>query len=126
MKKILVMAVMAVVAAMLFSCTTRPQRDVHITIEKSAAPRIHILSHDCTMSDSGTMMLVIQLKNRSYEYTEFEYKVEWLRDGGIPVDTIMSNWQKLNLMGEEVAWIKMPAPNDRVSDYRFRMRRVVK
>ena len=122
----LILSLAVLLLSVLPSCVTKPQRDVHISIESTAAPRVHVLSYDCFVNDSGTLTFVMELKNCSREYTEFEYRVDWLRDGSIPVDTLLSNWKAIGLAGEEVAWIKLPAPNAHVSDYRFHLRRVIK
>ena len=70
-------------------------------------------------NDTGFLELNINGHNRSYNTKRFRYKIEWLDENGLMIQTKTSTWLPASAMGKSSFSLKAVAP--RVEAESFRM-----
>ena len=70
-------------------------------------------------SEAGFLELYIDGHNRSYSTRRFRYRVEWLDESGMKIETKTSVWLPASAMGKSPFSLKVVAP--RVEAVNFRM-----
>ena len=67
---------------------------------------------------SGFLEVFITLNNQSYRTKKFQYKFEWLDEGGGLIDSKTSVWLPYSISGNATSAIKGVAPRADVSSFR--------
>ena len=70
-------------------------------------------------NDAGFLELYVNGYNKSYQTKRFRYRVEWLDEDGIMIETKTSVWLPFSAMGKSPFSIKVVAP--RLQAVNFRM-----
>jgi uncharacterized protein YcfL len=74
-------------------------------------------------NDAGFLELYVNGRNESYETKRFRYKVEWLDEDGLMIETKTSVWLPMSAMGKSPFSIKVVAPRTGAVDFRMDTRK---
>ena len=79
-----------------------------------------------TINDQGkqVMQLEIQGHNRAFNPIRFEYKVEWLDNAGLTIDSATSKWLTWSAAAKAPFTIKAVAPRTTAVDFRMNTRKI--
>jgi uncharacterized protein YcfL len=72
----------------------------------------------------GFMELEIQGHNRAFNPIRFEYKVEWLDNAGLTIDSATSKWLIWSAAAKESFAIKAVAPRTTAVNFRMNTRKI--
>jgi uncharacterized protein YcfL len=76
------------------------------------------------VNKDGFMELEVQGHNRAFNTIVFEYKVEWLDNTGMVVDTTTSKWLQTSAAAKAPFAIKAVAPRTTAVDFRMNTRKI--
>jgi len=72
----------------------------------------------------GFMELEVQGHNRAFNTIRFEYKVEWLDNAGLTIDSATSKWLTWSAAAKAPFVIKAVAPRTTAVDFRMNTRKI--
>lgn len=70
-------------------------------------------------NDAGLLELHIDGYNRSYKTRRFRYRVEWLDENGLLIQSKTSVWLPASAMGKSPFGLKVVAPTPKAVDFRM-------
>ncbi len=70
-------------------------------------------------NDAGFLELHINGYNRSYKTRRFKYRVEWLDENGLLIQTKTSVWLRTSAMGKSPFSFKVVAPTPKAVNFRM-------
>ena len=76
------------------------------------------------VNKDGFMELEIQGHNRAFNPIRFEYKVEWLDNAGLTIDSATSKWLTSSAAAKGPFTIKAVAPRTTAVDFRMNTRKI--
>ena len=76
------------------------------------------------VNKDGFMELEVQGHNRAFNTIRFEYKVEWLDNTGITIDSATSKWLTWSAAAKAPFTIKAVAPRTTAVDFRMNTRKI--
>jgi uncharacterized protein YcfL len=76
-----------------------------------------------TRNKGGFLELHVSGFNKSYRTKRFRYRVEWLDESGLVVDTKTSVWLPMSAMGKSPFSFKVVAPRPEAVDFRIDTRK---
>lgn len=126
MKKTIVLAFAAVA---LFGCISRQQvdsqedLDTRVTVGPDLSHDVFVRDVRCTKGSGLFYAFQANLVNRNASDLPVEWKVQWLDQDGIEIDSVVSTWNALMLSGYEIRGLKGVAPRQDAADMRFYVRR---
>ena len=74
-------------------------------------------------NDAGFLELHINGYNRSYKTKRFRYRVEWLDEGGLLIQSKTSVWLRTSAMGKSPFSFKAVAPTPKAVNFRMDTRK---
>jgi uncharacterized protein YcfL len=74
-------------------------------------------------NDAGFLELHINGRNRSQFTRRFQYRVEWLDESGLMIQTKTSVWQRYSAMGKSPFSLKVVAPRKEAVNFRMDTRK---
>lgn len=74
-------------------------------------------------NDAGFLELYINGYNKSVQTKRFRYRVEWLDEDGLMIETKTSVWQPMSAMGKSPFSIKVVAPRPQAVNFRMDTRK---
>ena len=74
-------------------------------------------------NDAGLLQLHVSGYNRSYGTKRFRYRVEWIDENGIVIETKTSVWLPASAMGKSPFGLKAVAPRPEAVDFRMDTRK---
>jgi uncharacterized protein YcfL len=72
---------------------------------------------------AGLLELHVQGHNRSYSTKKFRYRVEWIDNNGLVIETKTSVWLRTSAMGKSPFSFKVVAPRTEAVDFRMDTRK---
>jgi uncharacterized protein YcfL len=76
------------------------------------------------VNKDGFMQLEIQGHNRAFNPIRFEYKVDWLDNAGLTIDSATSKWLTWSAAAKAPFTIKAVAPRTTAVDFRMNTRKI--
>ncbi len=76
------------------------------------------------INKDGFMQLEIQGHNRAFNPIRFEYKVEWVDNAGVTIDSATSKWLTWSAAAKAPFVIKAVAPRTTAVDFRMNTRKI--
>jgi uncharacterized protein YcfL len=73
--------------------------------------------------DAGFLELYVNGHNRSYDTKRFRYRVEWLDESGLLIETKTSVWLPMSAMGKSPFSFKVVAPRTEAVNFRMDTRK---
>ena len=70
-------------------------------------------------NDAGFLELHVNGYNRSYQTKRFKYRVEWLDENGLLIQTKTSVWMRMSAMGKSPFSFKVVAPTPKAVNFRM-------
>ena len=74
-------------------------------------------------NDGGFLELHISGRNKSYNTKRFRYRVEWLDEDGLLIETKTTTWLQMSAMGKSPFSFKVVAPRTNAVDFRMDTRK---
>jgi len=74
-------------------------------------------------NDAGLLELHVEGFNKSYRTKRFRYRVEWLDEAGLLIDTKTSVWLPMSAMGNSPFTFKAVAPRPQAVNFRMDTRK---
>ena len=74
-------------------------------------------------NDAGLLELYVEGFNKSYRTKRFRYRVEWLDEAGVLIDTKTSVWLPMSAMGNSPFSFKAVAPRPQAVNFRMDTRK---
>ncbi|MGB2861982.1 MAG: YcfL family protein [Sedimentisphaerales bacterium] len=74
-------------------------------------------------NDAGFLELYVNGRNASYNTKRFRYKVEWLDEDGLMIETKTSVWLQMSATGKSPFTIKAVAPRPQAVNFRMDTRK---
>ena len=74
-------------------------------------------------NDAGFLELHISGLNKSYNTKRFRYRVEWLDEDGLLIETKSTTWLPMSAMGKSPFRFKVVAPRTNAVDFRMDTRK---
>ncbi len=84
---------------------------------------IEITKATTRKNDAGLLEVYVEGFNKSYQTKRFRYRVEWLDEGGLLIDTKTSVWLPMSAMGNSPFTFKAVAPRPKAVDFRMDTRK---
>jgi uncharacterized protein YcfL len=84
---------------------------------------IEITNATTRRNDAGLLELYVEGFNKSYRTKRFRYRVEWLNEGGVLIDTKTSVWLPMSAMGNSPFSFKAVAPRPQAVNFRMDTRK---
>jgi uncharacterized protein YcfL len=78
------------------------------------------------VNKDGFMELEVSGYNKSFDVRRFEYKVEWLDNSGMVIDSATNKWLQTSAAGKSPFTIKAVAPRTTAVDFRMNTRQIPK
>lgn len=75
------------------------------------------------ISNAGMLELYVTGYNNSTQTKRFQYRVEWLDEDGLPVETKTSTWLPMSATGRTTFSFKVVAPRAEAVDFRMDTRK---
>jgi len=72
---------------------------------------------------AGILELYVNGHNRSYKTRRFKYRVEWLDENGLLIQTKTSVWLRMSAMGKSPFSFKVVAPSPKAVNFRMDTRK---
>ena len=115
-----------VAAVALTGCvaTNVPPMDRRVTIAADLGTRAYITDVRVARGSSDYMTFQANVVNNTSSDLGVEWKVVWLDDDGVAIDTIVSTWNKLMLPPNDIQALKNTAPRMDAADMLFYLRRL--
>ncbi len=85
--------------------------------------RIEVTKAVTRMSDAGFLELYVNGFNKSYNTTRFRYRVEWLDQDGLLIETKTTKWLPMSATGKTPFTIKAVAPRTNAVGFRMDTRK---
>ena len=70
-------------------------------------------------NDAGVLELYVTGHNQAHDVKKFKYKVEWIDECGLPIETRTSTWLPASSMGKSPFTIKAVAPSEKAVNFRM-------
>ncbi len=74
-----------------------------------------------TRNASGLMKVQAEIFNSTNKRQEINYRIDWVDDAGIIIDSPMSSWKRISLAGKESQMVTSTAPSPRATDFRIKL-----
>jgi len=74
-------------------------------------------------NDAGLLELHVEGHNKSYQTRRFRYRVEWLDEDGLVIETKTSVWLPMSAMGKSPFSFKAVAPRPEAVNFRLDTRK---
>lgn len=69
----------------------------------------------------GFLKVQAQLYNSHNDRARINYRFEWIDSSGMLIDTPMSSWKQISIMGRESVMIQAIAPTKTTADFRLKL-----
>ena len=81
--------------------------------------KIEITQAITKRNDTGFLELHVNGYNRSYQTKRFRYRVEWLDESGLLIQSKTSVWLPMSAMGKSPFSLKAVAPTQKAANFRM-------
>ena len=123
MKKLCFLAVM-VLMFLGIGCvhTPVPPVDARVTLAPDLGSSIYLTSVRCTRNQAGYCLFQANVVNNSRKMAQVEYKLQWLDEAGMEIESVVSTWQNMAVQPGEIKGLGAVAPAKEAVDFRFYLR----
>ena len=105
-----------------FACSPTVPRDPRIVFEGNLGTELQIESLATSKNEAGFTILGINGINNSFSDIVLNYKIDWFIQG-LPVNSILSRWDKKTIPGRTAFALKAISPNEKVNDFKIQLKR---
>ena len=123
MKKMMMIAAVAVALTGCISRNPIPPMDSRVTIAQDLAYDICVTDVRCTKGNSDYLTFQANLVNNCNDPLAVEWKVQWLDSDGLEIESLVSTWNALVIQPNEIRGLKGTAPKSDAADMRFYARK---
>jgi len=81
--------------------------------------KIEVTQVTMKRNDAGLLELHVNGHNRSYDTKRFRYRVEWLDENGLLIQSKTSVWLPMSAMGKSPFSLKVVAPTPKATNFRM-------
>ncbi len=123
MKKIFMLAA-AVLMFFGIGCvhTPVPPSDARVTLAPGLGSSVYVTSVRCTRNQEGYCLFQANVVNNSRKIARLEYKVQWLDEAGLEIESVVSTWQSMAVQPGEIKGLGAVAASKDAADFRFYVR----
>ena len=123
MKKLCFLAV-ALLMFLGIGCVHKPVQplDARITLSPDLYRCIHVTSVRCVRNQAGFCLFQANVVNNSRREVALEYKVQWLDEAGLEIESVLSTWQNMAVQPGEIKGLGAVAPSKDAVDFRCYIR----
>ena len=109
---------------LLVSCASLPPVDSRITMTDGLQRKIAVTNLVFTdETAAGLYVIQADFENLTSKELPLEWKVQWLNDQGLEVETLMASWRKVTLAAHETKGMKAIAPTMDAVQWRMLVRK---
>ena len=110
---------------MLTGCvaTPTPPVDTRVTIAPNLGRVMQVTDVRCTKGSGTYYTFQANIVNNTHSELCVQWKVQWLDEEGMEIDSLVSTWNSLALQPFEIRALKGTAPSPEAVDMRFYVRR---
>ena len=102
--------------------TTVPPVDARVTLAPNLGKSIHVTSVRCMRNQAGYCLFQANVVNNSRRMARLEYKVQWLDETGMEIESVVSTWQNMAVQPGEIKGLSAVASAKEAADFRFYLR----
>ena len=123
--RILVLCAAIVGATLLSGCvaTNVPPPDRRVTLSPDLGTSVYVTDIRCTKGKSDYYTFQANVVNNTSSDYAVEWKVVWLDEDGVTIDSAVSTWSARMLQPFEVCALKGTAPSPAAADMMFYVRK---
>lgn len=128
------LAIAIVTAATLAGCktvnTTEPAQksaqraviiDERVETDNSLAKKAAVLDVIEGRTAEGVLKIQVEVQNLKRKRKEINWKIEWVDEQGMLIQSQMTRWSRLSLAGNERGYISAIAPTPQATDFRLKL-----
>ena len=95
-----------------------------MTIAPDLGHKLYVTDVRCTKGNSDFLTLQVNAVNNTGSELRVQWKVVWLDQEGMEIDSLVSSWNSLALQAHEIRGLKGTAPRVDAADMRFYARKM--
>lgn len=120
------LSVVGCVSVFLSGCvaTNVPPVDRRVTIAPDLGTKVYVTDVRCAKGRSDYTTFQANVVNNTSSDLGVEWRVVWLDEDGITIDTLVSSWDKMMLAPNDIQALKSTAPRMDAVDMRFYLRKL--
>ncbi len=99
-----------------------PPVDARVTLAPGLGSSIYVTSVRCTRNQAGYCLFQANVVNNSRKMARVEYKVQWLDETGMEIESVVSTWQNMAVQPGEIKGLSAVAAGKEAVDFRFYVR----
>jgi uncharacterized protein YcfL len=96
--------------------------DQRIITDNTLAGKLRVVSFNQTTVSGNLLKIQATVENLRNKQSTYNYKIEWIDQDGMAVDSANETWKSLPLQGREVTTISSVAVTPRAVDFRLKLR----
>ena len=104
--------------------TNVPPPDRRVTIGADLGTKVYVADARCAKGKSDYATFQANVVNNTSRDLGVEWRVVWLDEDGIAIDSLVSTWNKVMLAPNDIQALKVTAPRTDAADMRFYVRRL--
>ena len=118
--KILVFSV-SVLMFLVAGCVHTPVQpsDARVTLGPGLGSIVYVTSVRCARNQAGYCLFQANVVNNTNRQVRLEYKVQWLDEAGMEIESVLSTWQPLAVQPAEIKGLSAVSPVKEAVDFRF-------
>jgi uncharacterized protein YcfL len=95
-----------------------------VTIGADLGTKVYVADARCAKGKSDYATFQANVVNNTSRDLGVEWRVVWLDEDGIAIDSLVSTWNKVMLAPNDIQALKVTAPRTDAADMRFYVRRL--
>ena len=99
-----------------------PPVDARVTIAPGLGSGILVTSVRCMRNEAGYCLFQANVVNNYTRVARLEYKVQWLDETGMEIESAVSSWQSMAVQPREIKGLSAVAASKDAVDFRFYLR----
>ena len=99
-----------------------PPVDARVTLAPGIGSSVYVTSVRCTRNQAGYCLFQANVVNNSRKIARVEYKVQWLDEAGMEIESVVSTWQNMAIQPGEIKGLSAVAAGKEAVDFRFYLR----
>lgn len=121
-----IMATVCCASVFMSGCvaTNIPPMDRRVTIAADLGTKVYVTDVRCAKGKSDYSTFQANVVNNTSRDLGVEWRVVWLDEDGITIDSLVSTWDKVMLAPNDIQALKVTAPRTDAADMRFYVRRL--
>ena len=120
--KTMAMGLLALLCTCIMGCATA--RDTRLFVNSDISRYIDVTNVSCTRAPNGFCVVRADVLNRTKKDISLEWKVQWLDENGMDLDTATSTWQKQAIVAQDFHALRAVAARKEAVTMRIYIRRL--